>query len=35
VIPAKRPPADLWQPQVATPQGLADTATWYESKGWL
>jgi nucleoside-diphosphate-sugar epimerase len=35
VDPAKRPPVSLWQPQVATPQGLADTATWYERKGWL
>jgi nucleoside-diphosphate-sugar epimerase len=35
VDPAKRPPVGLWQPQVATVQGLADTATWYERKGWL
>jgi nucleoside-diphosphate-sugar epimerase len=29
------PPPDLWRPQVATDQGLADTARWYREKGWL
>lgn len=32
---ARRPPADLWRPQVETEQGLADTAAWYRSQGWL
>jgi nucleoside-diphosphate-sugar epimerase len=31
----KRPPAELWQPQVATPQGLEETANWYQRMGWL
>ena len=30
-----RPPADLWRPQVPTEQGLAETAAWYRSEGWL
>jgi nucleoside-diphosphate-sugar epimerase len=30
-----KPPADLWQPQIATPQGLADTAAWYRARGLL
>ena len=29
------PPPDLWRPQVATEQGLADTARWYREQGWL
>ena len=24
-----------WHAQIPTPQGLADTATWYRSKGWI
>ena len=35
IDPAKRPPPDLWQPQIATDQGLSDTATWYRSENWL
>ncbi|WP_338503223.1 NAD-dependent epimerase/dehydratase family protein [Sphingomonas kaistensis] len=35
VDPARRPPADLWQPAIATPDGLAQTARWYERQGWL
>ncbi|WP_425230433.1 NAD-dependent epimerase/dehydratase family protein [Sphingomonas sp.] len=35
VDPAKRPPADLWTPQIATPKGLADTAAWYRAEGLL
>jgi hypothetical protein len=31
----RRPPANLWQPQVATPAGLAETAGWYRAQGWL
>lgn len=30
-----RPPANLWQPQVPTRQGLADTAAWYRARGLL
>lgn len=33
--PAARPPASLWTPRIATPQGLADTARWYLDQGWL
>uniref|UniRef100_UPI00359368BD NAD-dependent epimerase/dehydratase family protein n=1 Tax=Blastomonas sp. TaxID=1909299 RepID=UPI00359368BD len=33
--PDKRPPTQLWQPQIPTRQGLADTALWYRAKGWL
>jgi nucleoside-diphosphate-sugar epimerase len=35
VDPARRPLADLWQPQVPTARGLTETADWYERKGWL
>jgi nucleoside-diphosphate-sugar epimerase len=31
----KRPPADLWTPQVDTPAGLAATAAWYRAQGLL
>ena len=31
----RRPPADLWQPQVRTPTGLKATAEWYLEAGWL
>lgn len=31
----KRPPADLWRPQVPTESGLAETAAWYERENWL
>lgn len=30
-----RPPAELWQPAVATPDGLRATAEWYRREGWL
>lgn len=29
------PPADLWSPQIAMPQGLEDTVQWYRAQGWL
>lgn len=29
------PPGQLWQPQIATREGLAATARWYRAKGWL
>jgi uncharacterized protein YbjT (DUF2867 family) len=33
--PLRRPPRDLWQPEIATPKGLAETARWYRAEGWL
>ncbi len=35
VSAARRPPAALWQPAVATPAGLRATADWYRAQGWL
>lgn len=35
VDPAKRPPLQLWQPAIATPEGLAETAAWYRANGLL
>lgn len=35
IDPAKRPPATLWTPKVATAAGLAATAAWYREHGWL
>ena len=32
---ARAAPADLWTPQIATPDGLASTYRWYREKGWL
>ena len=31
----RRPPANLWQPRVPTPEGLAATAAWYRQQGLL
>ena len=33
--PKRRPPADLWTPDIPTPQGLAETASWYRAEGLL
>ncbi|KQM77814.1 epimerase [Sphingomonas sp. Leaf22] len=33
--PARRPPAALWEPRIATARGLADTAAWYRAHGLL
>lgn len=33
--PAKRPPADLWRPEIETRAGLAATAEWYRQQGLL
>lgn len=33
--PDKAVPDTIWQPQIATSEGLAATAQWYRSKGWL
>ncbi|HET9427770.1 MAG TPA: NAD-dependent epimerase/dehydratase family protein [Allosphingosinicella sp.] len=30
-----RPPAAIWQPQIRTPTGLKQTASWYLEQGWL
>jgi hypothetical protein len=35
VDPAHAVPPDLWQPRIATPEGLAATAQWYRAQGWL
>ncbi len=29
------PPAALWQPQIATRDGIKSTARWYKAQGWL
>lgn len=31
----RRPPADIWQPEIETRVGLKQTATWYRSNEWL
>ncbi|WP_343520106.1 NAD(P)H-binding protein [Sphingomonas sp.] len=33
--PSRRPPAALWVPLIATPDGLAQTAAWYRAEGLL
>ena len=35
VTAERRPPADLWKPQIRTPTGLKATAEWYQKEGWL
>jgi nucleoside-diphosphate-sugar epimerase len=35
VEPKRAAPAELWRPQIATPDGLKATAAWYREKGWL
>jgi nucleoside-diphosphate-sugar epimerase len=35
IDPVSRPPAGLWQPEIATQKGLTDTALWYRAQGWL
>jgi nucleoside-diphosphate-sugar epimerase len=35
VSPAHAAPTQLWQPQIATEQGLAETASWYREQQWL
>ena len=32
---SKAVPPAVWQPSIATEQGLTDTARWYGEKGWL
>jgi nucleoside-diphosphate-sugar epimerase len=35
IEPKRACPPDLWQPRIATEQGLAETADWYRAQGWL
>jgi len=35
VEPKRACPKQIWQPTIDTMQGLADTAAWYRSHGWL
>ena len=32
---AKRPPSEIWSPEIATQTGLKHTAIWYKKAGWL
>jgi uncharacterized protein YbjT (DUF2867 family) len=31
----RMPPAELWRAEIATHEGLIDTAGWYRAQGWL
>ncbi len=33
--PGKRPPPELWTPQIPAERGLKETADWYCEQGWL
>ncbi len=33
--PEKSVPSEIWQPRIATEEGLAATAAWYKASGWL
>ena len=35
VAPELAVPRDLWKPQIPTKEGLAETAHWYRTQGWL
>ena len=35
VEPKRSAPKALWQPQIETSEGLAETAAWYREQGWL
>ena len=35
VDPGRGAPDQLWQPQIVTEEGLAETARWYREAGWL
>ena len=35
VEPKRAAPKELWQPLIATPDGLRQTANWYREAGWL
>jgi hypothetical protein len=33
--PDKAPPAAVWRAEIATHDGMTDTAAWYRAQGWL
>ena len=33
--PSRKPPPELWRPEVPAPRGLAETARWYRQNNWL
>jgi len=33
--PERAPPSELWRPEIATRDGLIETAAWYREQGWL
>ena len=35
VTAERRPPTELWKPEIRTPTGLKRTAEWYMAEGWL
>jgi nucleoside-diphosphate-sugar epimerase len=35
VEPKRAAPPGLWRPEIATPEGLRQTADWYRAQGWL
>jgi uncharacterized protein YbjT (DUF2867 family) len=35
IRPERRPPPEIWTPEVRTPTGLKATAEWYQREGWL
>jgi len=35
IEPKRACPPQLWRPQIDTLQGLAETAAWYRSQGWI
>ena len=35
VEPCRGAPEALWQPEIETDEGLAETARWYREAGWL
>lgn len=35
VEPKRAAPTQLWEPRIATSDGLAETAAWYRAQGWL
>ncbi|MBA3677606.1 MAG: NAD(P)H-binding protein [Sphingosinicella sp.] len=35
VTAERRPPPALWKPEIRTPTGLKQTASWYAAEGWL
>jgi UDP-glucose 4-epimerase len=33
--PDKAPPPEVWRPEIATHDGMTETAAWYRAQGWL